>query len=78
MKKSFYISLCHLFLLTSASFAYADDSLTVENVETNIPIYIKHEYGHGPAFDSVLPHDVKTISRDEVSTACKKDLVCKI
>jgi hypothetical protein len=77
MKKSTYSTLCLLFFLSSCSFAYAD-GLTVENTQTDVPVNLKHEYERGPSFDSVLPHNVKSISRDEISSACKKDLVCKI
>ena len=77
MKKIIRFLLCHLLLLNICSFAYAD-GLTVENTQTDVPIYVKHEYERGPAFDSVLPHNVKNMSRDEIATACKKDLVCKI
>jgi len=77
MKKFIYFILYNLFLMISCSIVYAD-SLTVENTQTDVPVYLKHEYERGPFFDSVLPHNVKTISRDEISSACKKDLVCKI
>jgi hypothetical protein len=70
--------ICYLFLLGTTSLTYAEDAFTVDNTQTDVPIYVKHEYERGPAFDSVSPHNVKSISRDEVSSACKKDLVCKI
>lgn len=77
MKNFTRFTLYNLFLLNTCSFAYAD-GLTVENTQADVPVYLKHEYERGPSFDSVLPHNVKSISRDEISSVCKKDLVCKI
>jgi hypothetical protein len=72
------ITLCYAIFLSAVSCAHAEDSLTVENTQTDVTVFVKHEYKRGPAFDSVSPHNIKVMSRDEVSTACKKDLVCKI